>query len=120
MPPLSDPDRLAAYMDALGNWNVTDFIQFELTDEAYRWIRRELVEVTLKDIGRLMFEHVDAGGKIDEVRETRPEWSDAYEFHYDFRLPIYGKAVYIETRLHYRLPVVADESWILVVNVHEC
>jgi hypothetical protein len=28
--------------------------------------------------------------------------------------------VYIETRLNYRLPVVVDESWILVVNIHEC
>lgn len=120
MPPLSDPDRLAAYRDALRNWNVTDFIQFELTEQAHRWIRRELGDVTLKDIGRLMFEHVNAGGEIHEVSETRPEWSDAYEFHHDLRLTIHGKPAYIETRLHYRHPVVADESWILVVNVHEC
>jgi hypothetical protein len=32
---------------------------------------------------------------------------------------IHGKSVYIETRLNYRLPVVADEPSILVVNVHE-
>jgi hypothetical protein len=65
-----------------------------------------------------MLEHVAAGGEIDEVLETRPEWSDRYEFHYDLRLRIQGKNVYIETRLNYRLPLVADESWILVVNVH--
>jgi hypothetical protein len=29
-----------------------------------------------------------------------------------------GKLTIVETRLHYRLPVVADESWILVVNIH--
>jgi hypothetical protein len=119
VPPLSDPDRLAAYRDALGNWSVTNFIQFELTTEAYRWIRLEIGDVTLKEIGRLMFEHVQSGGEIDEVLETRPEWSDKYEFHHDIRLTIRGKPVYIETRLHYRYPVVADESWILVVNVHE-
>jgi hypothetical protein len=54
-----------------------------------------------------------------EVLETRPEWSDLHEFHHDLRLQIHEKAAYIETRLNYRLPVVADESWILVVNVHE-
>jgi hypothetical protein len=42
-----------------------------------------------------MFEHVNAGVEIDEVSETRPEWSDLYEFHHDLRLTI------------------------LVVNVHE-
>lgn len=65
-----------------------------------------------------MCEYVKAGGKIDETRETRPEWSGRYEFHYDLRLMIQNKPVYIETRLHHRLPVRADESWILVVNIH--
>ncbi len=119
MPPLTDPDRLAAYKDALGNWNCTGYIQFELTERTYRWLRQELGGITLKDIARLMFEHVDAGGVIDEVPETRPEWSDLYEYHYDLRLTILNKSVCIETRLQYRLPVVADESWILVVNIHE-
>jgi hypothetical protein len=32
VPPLTDPDRLAAYQDALGNWNVTDYVQFALTE----------------------------------------------------------------------------------------
>jgi hypothetical protein len=115
---LIDPDRLAAYRDALSNWGTSCYIQFELTEQAHRWIRRELGNITLKDLGRRMFEHVNAGGEIDEVPETRPEWSDRYEFHHDLRLTIHGKPVYIETRLCYRLPVVADESWILVVNVH--
>jgi hypothetical protein len=116
---LTDPNRLAAYTDALGNWNVTDYIQFELTEEAHRWIRRELGNIALKEIGRLMFEYVNAGGRIDEVPEIRPDWSSLYEFHYDLRPMIRGKPVYVETRLNFRLPMVADESWILVVNVHE-
>ena len=94
------------------------YVQFELTGEAYRWIRREFSNITLKEIGRLMHEHVGAGGEIDEVPETRPEWSGLYEFHHDLRFTIQDTIVYIETRLHYRLPVVPDESWILVVNVH--
>jgi hypothetical protein len=118
VPPLSDSDRLAAYRDALGNWSFTDYIQFELTEEAYRWVRRELLDVTFKDLGRLMCEHVVGGGEIEEVPETRAEWRELHEFHYDLRLQIAGKAVYVETRLNYRLPIVADESWILVVNIH--
>jgi hypothetical protein len=78
---LTDPQRLAAYTDALENWYVTDYIQFELTEQAHRWIRRELSNLALKEIGRLMYEYVGTGGKIDEVPETRPEWSDLYEFH---------------------------------------
>lgn len=120
MPALIDPTRLEAYKDALGNWNVSDYIQFELTEQAYRWIRRKLDSVTLKEIGRLMNEHVRVGGEVDEVIETRPEWSSLYEFHHDIRMTIANEPVYIETRLNYRLPLVRDESWILVVNVHEC
>lgn len=119
MPPLSDPDRLAAYRDALANWRFTDYIQFDLTEHAFRWFRRELGGLTLKELGRLIHEYIAGGGTINEVAETRPEWVDLYEYHCDVRLTIREKQVHIETRLHYRLPVVPDESWILVVNIHE-
>ena len=80
-------------------------------------MKRELSNVTLKEIGRLMHEYVAAGGIIDEVFETRPEWSD-YEFHHDLRFIIGETPVYIETRLNFRLPLVKDLSTILVVNIH--
>ena len=64
-----------------------------------------------------MYEQVAAGGVIDEVSETRPEWAQ-YEFHYDLRFTVPHKAVFVETPLHHRLPLVADESWLLVVNIH--
>jgi hypothetical protein len=116
--PLTDPSRLGAYKDALGNWNFKGFIQFELTESAYNWIKRELSNTTLKEIGRLMHEYVETGGKIDEVRETRPEWSD-YEFHYDLRFSIHKQPVYIECRLNCQPPLGPDRSTILVVNIHE-
>jgi hypothetical protein len=118
VPPLADPDRRAAYLDALQNWSVSQYIQFELTEQAYRFIRGDLGGIFLKEIGRLMHEHVKQGGDIDEVQERRQDWTDQWEFHWDVRLPIAGIPVYIETRLNYRLPVVPDESWILVVNIH--
>ena len=119
MPPLTDPIRLAAYRDALRNWNVFGYIQFELTEEAIRWIKRELQGMTFKEIKQSMHEFVAAGGAIDEVKETRSEWSD-HEYHYDLRITINSKSVvYIETRLNVREPFVPDESSIVVVNIHE-
>lgn len=118
MPPLTDPTRLVAYKDALRNWRVSGYIEFHLSTEAHRWIRRELDGIDLNGIRRLMFEFVESGGEIDEVKETRPEWAE-HEYHYDLRLTIQNKVVYIESRLYYREPVVPDESWILVVNIHE-
>ena len=117
MPPLIDPDRLAAYKDALGNWAVTDYIKFKLSESAGRWIGREL-GIKQREIKRLMYEYVAAGGEIDEVRETRDEWTE-HEFHHDLRFTIHDIPVYIETRLYYRVPVVPNESSIEVVNIHE-
>ncbi len=116
---LIDPDRLAAYLDALGNWSFTDYVQFNLTEHAQRWIERELGYITKKDIGRLMHEYVAAGGEIDEVRERRENYEKEHEFHHDLRLTIHAKRLYVETRLHLELPFVPDEPWIEVVNIHD-
>lgn len=118
MAPLVDPDRLRAYKDALSNWSTTDYIRFELNEQADRWIRTELDGISYREIKRLMHEYVAEGGVIDEQRETRELWSDIWEFRYDLRFVIQGKPVYTETRLKYQPPFVPDVSWILVVNVH--
>ena len=117
MAPLTDPIRLSAYLDALVNWNFAGYIRFELPSSSQNWIKRELRNILLREIGRQMHEYVAGGGEIDEVRETRPEWSH-YEFHYDLRFTIDNKPVYIETRLEYHVPLVPDDSRIIVVNVH--
>lgn len=119
---LTDPDRLAAYKDALSNWQFGDgssnsYIRFELSETAYKWVKTNLGDITLKELGRLMHEHVNNGGEIDEQPETRPEW-DEHDFHWDLRFEINGVPTYFETRLSYRLPIVLDESSIVVVNIH--
>ncbi len=118
MAPLTDEDRLRAYNDALRNWEPTGFVCFELTETAQKWLRTAFDGITQKELARLMWEYVNAGGEIDEVRETRPEWSDDYEFHYDLRFKIQGKPVYVETRLNYQPPFKPDEPSIIVVSVH--
>lgn len=119
MPRLTDPDRLAAYRDALGNWNVEGYVTFELTEQAQRWIERNLGGLEYREIKQLMYEYVAAGGEIDEVREEREGWKELHEFHHDLRFTIQSIPVYIESRLIYRPPFKPDQPEIMVVNVHE-
>ncbi len=118
MAPLTDPIKLEAYCDAIRNWPFNGFVRFELPEAAHRWVKRELENITLKELSRLMCEYIDGGGEIDEVKETRAEWSD-YEFHYDLRFTVHDRLVYVESRLEFSLPLQADESTIIVVNIHE-
>jgi hypothetical protein len=118
MPPLIDPERLRAYQNALSNWSFEGYVRFELNHQAHDWIRRELENIPVRELAQLLYEHVESGGTIDEVRETRDEWSDKYEYHYDLRFPVRSKPVYFETRLIFRRPYVPDEPRIEVVNVH--
>ena len=46
-----------------------------------------------------MYDYFIDGGKINQVKETYPEYRDLYEFHYDFMFAINGRKVYIETVL---------------------
>ena len=69
----------------------------------------------VRQIARLMCAYVQAGGEIDRVPERRPEWNDR-PFHYDLRIPIGGRLVYIETIL---LDDDPDDPTIRVVNIHD-
>src|SRR5262245_56331677 len=94
MPPLADPELLARYLAVLSEWHVTGFVDYK--DTAREWIKKNLPDQTLKDVAKLMYNHVAAGGQIDQVPERRPEWNDR-DFHYDLRVSIGGKLRYIET-----------------------
>ncbi len=62
-----------------------------------------------------MWKFFAAGGEIDEVRETRPEWSGR-RFHYGFRIDIGGRLLYIETIVVEDAP---DDPVIHVVSIHD-
>ena len=96
MPPLQDPDLLRAFKAILSEWHVTGYVTAK--DQALEWAGKNLPGFTLKTLAKLMNDHVAAGGEIDQVKETRPEWDD-WPFHYDFRLPWEGRLLYIETIL---------------------
>lgn len=113
---LTDPVRLEHYCHVLELWGVTCYVHW--TERAAQWVLENLPGMTLRGLAKLMHEHVKRGGEIDEVRETREEWRDIWDFHYDLRLRVPdGPLIYIETRLEMgRTP---DDSTIWVVNVHE-
>ena len=112
---LTDPRLLGAYRNALGNWSVTNYVIW--TELAQAWVRREL-ELTTGEVARLMHEYLCCGGEIDRVKEIRPEWSN-FDFHYDLRMTIEGRRVYVETRLFYEDLNDPDDPYIHVVNIHD-
>jgi hypothetical protein len=113
---LVDPVRLTAYRNALANWRFERYVQWK--EVARDWVRHRLEAVTPAEIARRMHEYVEAGGAIDEVAETRPEWTEA-RFHYDIRLDFQGQRLYVETLLFFDNPDDADDPWIKVVSIHE-
>jgi hypothetical protein len=115
MAPLTDPVRLTAYRNALANWPFTGFVTWK--ERAAEWVRRELEGFTTKEIARLMHEHVERGGQIDEQRETREGLEGGY--HYDLRFPVGGRWLYIETLLCFRNPEDPDDPTIRVVSIHD-
>ena len=117
MPPLTDPERLQCYRNALANWNCTGYVDF--TERAWAWVQAAFPTVTRRQMARLLYKYVNEGGEIDEQPETREGWRDRHAFHHDLRVLIKGRLVYFETRLIYRKPNDPDDPRIEVVNAHD-
>ncbi len=124
MPSPSDQDLVKCYVNALASWQCEGVIVFK--ERAQAWANVHLAMFRKRDyreLGRLMYEYVKAGGEIDQQPETRStdEWKDDaagwdyFKFHYDLRIPIDDKIVYFETRLICDDP---DDPIIHVVNIH--
>ncbi|HXG11392.1 MAG TPA: hypothetical protein VNK04_16680 [Gemmataceae bacterium] len=113
MPPLTDPTILAQFKIVLGNWNYTGYVTAK--EVVLDWIARELGGLTLKDIAKIMHDHLQGGGVIDQVAEQRPEWS-AWPFHYDFRVRLGNRNIYIETILQDDDP---KDPTIHIVSIHD-
>lgn len=113
MPPLSDAAILAQFRAVLANWNYTDYVTAK--DIVLEWIAQNLGGRTLKDVARAMNNFLLAGGVIDQVPETRPAWT-TWPYHYDFRLPLGGRNLYIETILQDDDP---KDPTIDIVSIHD-
>jgi hypothetical protein len=113
MPPLTDPVLLGQFRAVLANWKYTGYVTAK--DFVLEWIADELSGLTLKDVSKAMCDFLQAGGVIDQIPETRAQWND-YPFHYDFRLHLGGRFVYIESVLENDDP--ADPT-IRIVSIHD-
>jgi hypothetical protein len=110
---LTDPEILARFQYALSNWQFAGYITWKPT--ARQWLEQNLEGLTTRLVGEEMFRFFAAGGAVDQVRETRPEWSE-HRFYYDFRVEIGGRLLYIETILAEDDP---DDPTIHVVSIHD-
>jgi hypothetical protein len=108
-----DPAALTLYTNTLSFWRFRGCILLKAV--AREWLDRELPGYTAEMVHELMHDHVAGGGRIHQVVERRPEYV-AYRFHYDLRLPIGGRRIYIETVL-----IEDDEPdpTIRVVSIHD-
>lgn len=113
MAPLKDRRLLDRFLGALKDWSCGGVIEWKPL--ASEWLRRNLENLSQKAIGQLMWEHVANGGEIDQVVETREGYRDRHQYHYDFRISVVGRVLYIETRL----VETKMGPIIYVVNIHD-
>lgn len=113
MPPLTDPDILAKFRHALRHWQFTGYITWKPI--ARQWLEQNLQGFTTRSVAEEMFRFVATGGEIDQIPEIRCEWTQ-HHFHYDFRMNIGRRFVYIETILVEDDP---DDPTIHVVSIHD-
>jgi hypothetical protein len=110
---LTDPEILAKFQHALNQWRFTGYITWKPV--ARQWLERNLEGFTTRSVAEDMFRFVADGGEIDRIAETRPDWSE-HRFHYDFRMEIGGRLLYIETILVEDDP---NDPTIHVVSIHD-
>ncbi len=106
--------RLRCFKNALRNGKA--WVRFKPV--AVEWLAKELPDHGLREIARELYLYVEAGGKIDEQKERRPEFV-SYEFHYDLRVKIGGRYVYFETVLLCEDADDPDDPEIEIVSVHD-
>jgi hypothetical protein len=113
MAPLSDPVIFAKIRNALSNWRYIGYVTWKPIAKA--WVDLNMDGMTTRFVAEMMFEHVVSGRVVDQVKETRSEWSEQ-QFHYDFRIPIGNRIIYIETIL---IEDDSEDPIIGVVSIHD-
>jgi len=113
MPALTDPVVLAQFRAVLANWKFTGYVTAK--DVVIDWIANNLTGLTLKDVARAMHDFLLRGDPVAQVPESRPEWS-IWPFHYDFRMLLASREVYLETILVDDDPT---DPTIHIVSIHD-
>ena len=111
MPPLIDEEIIARLRLAFEEAS-SGGVQWKRL--AADWIRRNLGNLTQQAVNELILNHIASKGRIDRVEETREEYRQ-FEYHYDFRILLLERNVYIET-------VLSDGRMgpvVTIVNIHD-
>ena len=95
MPPLDD-EEIAAKLRLAFEESGSGCVQWKRL--AAEWARRNLEGITQQAVNELILRHIASNGRIDQVVETREEYRH-HAYHYDFRIPILERIIYIETVL---------------------
>ena len=110
-----DQEALECYVKVLLTLGrFSDYIVWKRLPQ--EWLAREFPNFTLRAMNEAMQRYVASGGVIDQVEERRPEFL-SWRFHYDLRLPMSNRRIYIETV--FRQAEDIDDCVIFVVNVHD-
>ena len=99
--------------EALANRSVVGYIVWKR--RADEWLRENVDGHNQASINEVLYQHVIGGGEVDQVRERREWHRDEHAFHFDFRILIDGRRLYVET-------VVLEGSTgpsLTVVNIHD-
>src|SRR5437773_951867 len=119
MSKLTDPAILDHYCSALSNYKYEGYVIF--TRDARDWLRIEMPGWTQRGFAQMLHNFVRGGGAIDQVEETREQWSGEYAYHYALRPFVKGRRrrLYVETRLVPDLRRKRDNPYILIANIHD-
>lgn len=114
---LNDRDlRMHCFRAALAEWNCDEWNTIKPV--AMDWVRREIGHCTQRGLLELLHQHVEAGGRIHEVRETRPEYRH-HEFHFDLIIVLDSRPIYFETILVFDDSRPPYDPRIEVVSIHD-
>ena len=113
MAPLTDPELRRRYLHPLRHRRYRGYVTWKGT--AREWAEENLAGTGIRQIADLMWEHVVAGGEIDQQLERRPEYSEPY--HYDVRIQVQARRLYIETLL--LDDDDPDDPTIYMVSIHD-
>ena len=113
---MAEADKLYrdAYLAILAEWDVEGSVFLDRLPRL--WIKDQGLEISVREVGYLMYEHLRTGGKLDQVVEKREPFKRWCEFHFDFRIAVCGMPVYIETVLNEEKRF---ERHIHIVNMHK-
>ena len=78
------------------------------------WVLKNFDGCNTHTVDSLIHQHLVDCGEIDQVTETREDYRHLDQYHYDFRISILGRRIYVET-------VLGESSMgpvVTVVSVH--